>query len=71
MKWEKLEGWGSSEHDEMMYDIVSYFILDEEPERSSQQQPTVATPAEAVAESQRRERKEEVDDKTAQLLSPS
>jgi len=67
MNWEKKEGWGSSEHDDMLYDIVSYFILDEEPDR----QPAAAAERKegARVEEIKEERKEEVDDKTAQLLS--
>ena len=64
MKWEKREGFGHSEHDEILYDIVEYFILDEE------QEP--ATPEKrqgARVEEIKEERKEDVDDKTAQLLS--
>ena len=68
MKWEKREGFGSDEHDEMLYDIVAYFILDEE----ADPRPTAAAAERkesARVEEVKEERKEDVDEQTAQLLS--
>ena len=70
MKWEKKEGFGSDEHDGMLYDIVTYFILDEEPDHPPQAAAAAAERKEAGrVEEYKEERKEDVDDKTAQLLS--
>ena len=79
MKWEKREGFGSSEHDDMLYDIVQFFILDEETERPDSRTQAAErrerAHVEEVKEEVKEERKEDVDDrrddddKTAQLLS--
>ena len=71
MKWEKREGFGSSEHDGMLYDIVAYFILDEEPDQrpAAAAERKQAVRVEEMKAEMKEESKEDVDDKTAHLLS--